>query len=68
MRIVALSSSSHEETQLNRVCCFLILEVLSISEGSVFQIIWIESFHVLFLWDMVVSGRKKECWVDTLHL
>ena len=36
MRIVALSISSHEQTQLNRVCCFLKKEVLSITEGSVF--------------------------------
>ena len=31
MRIVALSISSHEKTQLNEVCCFLILY-----EGCVF--------------------------------
>ena len=37
MRIVALSISSHKQTQQNRVCCFLILFVLSISEGSVFS-------------------------------
>ena len=36
MKIVALSISSHEQTQLNLVCCFLILLVLSISAGSVF--------------------------------
>ena len=34
VRIVALSISSHEQTQYNGVCCFL-----SISEESVFQII-----------------------------
>ena len=39
VRIVALSIGFHEQTQLNRVCCFLILQVLSISEGSVFQVI-----------------------------
>ena len=36
MRVVALSSSSREQTQLNRVCCFLILKDLSISEGTPF--------------------------------
>ena len=32
----ALSISSREQTQLNRVCCFLILKVLSTYERSVF--------------------------------
>ena len=36
VRIVAPSISSHEQAQLNLVCCFLILMILSISEGSVF--------------------------------
>ena len=36
VRVDALSINSHEQTQLNRVCCFLILQVLSISKGSVF--------------------------------
>ena len=34
VRIVVLFISSHEQTQLNRVCCF---QVLSISVGSVFS-------------------------------
>ena len=34
--IVALSITSQEQTQENRVCCFLILLVLSISEGFFF--------------------------------
>ena len=36
VRIVALSITSHEQTLLNRVCCFLILLALSISEGFFF--------------------------------
>ena len=36
MRIGALSIGSHEQTKYNRVCCFLILQVLSSSDGSVF--------------------------------
>ena len=36
MKIVAHCISTHEQTQLNQVCCFLILEVISISEGSFF--------------------------------
>ena len=36
VRIVALSINFHEQNQLNRLCCFLILYVFSISEGSVF--------------------------------
>ena len=45
VRIVALSISSHEQTQLNRVCYFLIVLVLSFSEGSILQSIYIKSFH-----------------------
>ena len=33
---VEIVAISHEQTKLNRVCCFLIMKVLSISEGSVF--------------------------------
>ena len=36
MRIIALCISSHEQTQLNWVCYFLTLWVLSISEGNFF--------------------------------
>ena len=36
LRNVALSNNSHEQIQLNQVCCFLILPVLPISERSVF--------------------------------
>ena len=46
VRIVALSISSHEQTRYNRVCYFLIELVLSISEGSIFQIVCIKSFHI----------------------
>ena len=35
--IVALSITSQEQTQENRVCCFLILLVLSISERFFFS-------------------------------
>ena len=34
---IALSIYNHEQTQLNRVCCFPVLQVLSISEGLVFS-------------------------------
>ena len=46
VKIVELSISSHEQTQLNRVCYFLKVLVLSFSEGSIFQIIYIKSFHI----------------------
>ena len=46
VKIAALSISSHEQTQLNRVCYFLIVLVLSFSEGSIFQIIYIKSLHI----------------------
>ena len=36
MRIVALSISSHDQTKKTGSAVFLILSVLSISEGSVF--------------------------------
>ena len=39
VRIVALSIVSHEETQLNQVSCFLILEVLSILKDLFFKFI-----------------------------
>ena len=36
VKIVAHSISSYEQTKKNRVCCFLVLQVLSFSAGSVF--------------------------------
>ena len=49
VRIVALSISSHEQIQLNRVCCFLILLILSTSEGfGVFlQIIYCTCYELI---------------------
>ena len=39
VRIVRLFIGYYEQTQLNRVCCFLILEVLSILKDLFFEFI-----------------------------
>ena len=46
---VVHSISSHEKTQENRVSCFLILQVLFISEGSVFPDYYLDHKYVSLL-------------------
>ena len=49
--MVALSISSHKQTQLNRVGCFLILYVLSNSDGSVFpDYLEVATAVVVYVW------------------
>ena len=56
VRIVAFSIKSHKQTQKSRACCFLILQVLSITEGSVFLNYLLQS--VLWKIALVCKGLK----------